>query len=49
MKVLCAWCNRTITDPTEDTDDISHGICIDCYNKQKEELDQLRKQINETK
>jgi hypothetical protein len=29
MKVICAWCNKTLS-PGEPDDTISHGICPDC-------------------
>ncbi len=35
MKVICAWCEKTLK---EGTGEVSHGICQDCLDKQKLEL-----------
>lgn len=31
VKVICAWCNKTITEGLSDI--VSHGMCSDCYSK----------------
>jgi len=41
MKVVCAWCKKVIHDDPG-SDEISHGICDECYAGQKKELDHIR-------
>jgi len=33
--VICAWCRKTITAGGEE---ISHGMCLDCFVKQQAEV-----------
>jgi len=44
MKVVCAWCNKTLS-PGEPDGQISHGVCADCAAKmtpsRRLSLDQL--------
>ena len=38
MKIVCAWCGKVIkeTDTDDKNEEVSHGICPDCYKKMKE-------------
>lgn len=38
MKVVCAWCNKVIT---EGEGDVSHGICNDCLKIELQKLNEL--------
>jgi len=37
MKVVCAWCNKTLKDDKLNDKEVSHGICKSCkeieYNR----------------
>ena len=39
MTVICSWCKKDLGEK-EPMDDrrISHGMCPDCFEKQKEEI-----------
>ncbi len=45
LKVICAWCKRTIQDPQTDQYPlevrVSHGICPLCYECQQPLLDAM--------
>jgi PAS domain-containing protein len=30
MKIICAWCNKTLTEYESPKNMVSHGICADC-------------------
>jgi hypothetical protein len=32
IKTICAWCNKVISEGKGESNDISHGICEDCYS-----------------
>ena len=34
MKVVCAWCGKTIREKDdEDVEGVSHGVCDECLDK----------------
>jgi PAS domain-containing protein len=33
MKIICAWCNKTLTEDLRPKAEVSHGICRDCMEK----------------
>ena len=43
MKIICAWCNKTIKEG--DDIEVSHGICESCYAKERAKLKQITLQI----
>lgn len=41
IKLLCAWCNEEIgaaVANSNDPDEVSHGICSACYDRQMKEF-----------
>lgn len=48
MKVVCAWCKKTIRDDenVKPDDPVSHGICVECKRKIEKEFESI-KQYNE--
>ena len=43
MKIVCSWCHKQIkeVEPLEDLT-ISHGICLVCAEKVREDLKKLK-------
>ncbi len=37
MKIVCAWCGKTLQEGKEP---VSHGICADCAKTLKEETNE---------
>ncbi len=33
MKVVCAWCQKTLQEPPDGEPGVSHGICEDCLHR----------------
>ena len=44
MKIVCAWCHKTISEGDEQDSPVSHGICQECAKKVKQELDEMHSQ-----
>ena len=50
MKVICAWCKKTIKEDPEDSEGlISHSICSECAKALKAgfDLEKIRKNSEE--
>jgi len=41
----CAWCGVTIDYNRSEENFTSHGICPECYERQKAELDKIKQMI----
>lgn len=43
MKIICAWCGKDMgeKEPTQGKwkDEITHGMCEECYKKEIEEIE----------
>lgn len=38
MKIVCAWCGKEMGERNgNDKDEVSHGMCEECFNKIKAE------------
>jgi len=48
FKIVCAWCEKVLHEPKKSGEDIkiSHAMCPECFEKMKEEIEDLRKVIN---
>ena len=42
MKRVCAWCKAEMGEKPGREDEITHGMCQDCYTKMKEDIKKMR-------
>ncbi len=46
MEVVCAWCGRKLGEkPPYEDKGVTHGMCQDCYDKERARAKRKRKRI----
>ena len=51
LSVYCAWCGKHISGPqrVDPNQQVSHGICSDCYVQEMEALDNIKRPVDVNK